>query len=117
MFILTPFLYFLCRNLFGFSLVPLITHFWSFFVISNIFSFSFSAYLFIDGKLSKSPSFENTSFLPNWIFEAWCGLELNPTILGVDLKMFFYQPSLIGLHMIALAFAEIQYTALTYLTT
>jgi len=90
MFILTPSLYILLRALFGFSLSPLITCFWSFFVVSNIFSFAFSAYLFIAGRANNSPKFENTSFLPNWLFEAWCGVELNPTILGVDLKMFFY---------------------------
>jgi hypothetical protein len=43
-----------------------------------------------------------------FIFERqfWCGREQNPSLFGVDLKMFFYQPSLIGLFMMILAFLE-----------
>ena len=37
------------------------------------------------------------------------GSELNPTCCGVDLKMFSYRPSLIGLAVFNLSFAAVQY--------
>lgn len=116
MFLSTTTIYLISRIIFGVSIVPIISNFWSLFVASNIFSVIFSSYLFLKGKIIKAPKFENTSFLPNWMFEFWCGLELNPTISGVDLKMYFYQPSLIGLHLFSLAFAEYQYNTIGYLT-
>lgn len=56
----------------------------------------FSIFLFILGKIKKAPKYKNTSFLPDFLFEFWCGVEHNPTIFGVDLKVkiiifyFFY---------------------------
>jgi hypothetical protein len=39
------------------------------------------------GKIKNAPKFKNTSFLPDFLFEFWCGVEHNPTILNVDLKV------------------------------
>ncbi|KAL4455847.1 hypothetical protein ABPG74_003257 [Tetrahymena malaccensis] len=110
MFFITQITYLVVRALFGFSLEILIRNFWSFFTVVNIFSIGFSIFLYAKGKLNKSPKFENTSFLPDFLFEFWCGVELNPTLFGVDLKMFFYQPSLLGMHLFVISFAEYQHT-------
>jgi delta14-sterol reductase len=45
------------------------------------------------------------------------GIELNPELLGVDLKMFAYLPSLMGLWVLNLSFGVAQYEALGHLTT
>jgi delta14-sterol reductase len=45
------------------------------------------------------------------------GRDLNPDLLGVDLKMFAYVPSLMGLWVMNLSFAAAQYEALGTLTT
>jgi len=45
------------------------------------------------------------------LFNFWYGKEKDPMLFNVDLKMFFYQPSLLGLMLINVAFAEYQYRA------
>jgi delta14-sterol reductase len=52
----------------------------------------------------------------SWIGRLWYGHELNPQFLGVDLKTFAYQPSLIGLGVLNVAFAWAQYEQLGELT-
>src|SRR5215831_3950821 len=49
--------------------------------------------------------------------DLWLGVELNPTWLGVDLKLFAYQPSLIGLALLNAAFAYQQYETYGRLST
>jgi delta14-sterol reductase len=39
----------------------------------------------------------------------WFGNECNPELLGVDLKLFFYQPSLIGAYLLNVSFAFAQW--------
>ncbi len=39
------------------------------------------------------------------------GSELNPTWFGVDLKMFSYRPSLVGLALFNLSLASTKHTA------
>jgi delta14-sterol reductase len=38
--------------------------------------------------------------------DLWFGNELNPTWLGVDVKMFLYQPSLLGVNLVVAGFAS-----------
>lgn len=90
----------------GFSLIPVITHFWSFFVAANLFAFLFSIYLFISGRASSEYSPHPQEWTPTWLNDFWFGPTLNPRLFGVDLKMFFYQPSLIGFSLVIMAFGE-----------
>ncbi len=86
----------------AFSLLSLYTHFFALFAVANLFAFAFSGWLYWRGagKLGGSPRFWRSCFK---------GTELNPALLGVDLKMFSYRPSLIGLALFNTSFAVLQY--------
>lgn len=90
----------------SFSLRPLVENFWSLFVVINVFSFVYAAALFVVGRRARAQRNEPSQSLG---LDLWVGPELNPSFLGVDLKMFTYQPSLIGLGLVNLAFAYVQY--------
>ena len=85
----------------GWSLAPLVTHFWSLFVAANVWAFAISLYLLVSGRRNRESE-------RSVLADAWLGAELNPTLLGVDLKMFMYHPSLIGLAVMNAAFAFVQ---------
>lgn len=92
------------------SLLVLIKKSISFFIVINIFVILFSLYLFLRPVAVKSAPNANS------LFDYWYGREKDPMLFGVDLKVFFYQPSLIGLALAHLSFAEAQvslYGALT----
>ncbi|WP_445632771.1 DUF1295 domain-containing protein [Nostoc sp. DSM 114161] len=92
---------------FHLSLAPLHDYFWSLFVVANVISFLVTGLLYLSGKRSQ----ELVSS-PRWkmlLSDLWFGVELNPTWLNVDLKMFAYQPSLIGLGLLNSSFAYVQY--------
>ncbi len=90
-------------QLFGwFSLSVLHSHFFALFVVANGFAFALSAWLFWRGHRTRGRSTESwRGFL--------MGVELNPTFLGVDLKLFSYRPSLIALALFNASFAVTQY--------
>lgn len=104
--ILTILLYFLGRAFFGLSLGSLLTHFWSYFAAANFFSILFGFLLFLAGRNSATYNPHKQSWTPQILNDLWFGPTLNPRLLGVDIKMYFYQPSLIGLQLFLLAFAE-----------
>ena len=85
-----------------FSLSVLHTHFAALFVVANGFAFALSGWLYCRGARARdaSPGVWRGFFL---------GLELNPTWLGVDLKLFSYRPSLIALALFNASFAVVQY--------
>jgi delta14-sterol reductase len=89
---------------------PLIQHFWSFLAAANAISFLFAAALYTSTKLYKTIEHDpvRVDYLPDFLSDFWFGIERNPEFLGLDLKMFFYQPSLIGMFMFIVAFAEYQ---------
>lgn len=116
-YIFTCLLYFANRYFMGFTLRPLITHFWSFFEAANIFAFIVSILLFITGRRSQDYNPHDQSWTPRWFNDFWFGATQNPRFLGVDLKMGFYQPSLIGLQLLFFAFAEYSYDKYGSLTT
>ncbi len=93
----------------AFSLSALYTHFFALFAVANLFAFVFSGWLYWRGagKLGGSPRFWRSCFK---------GTELNPALLGVDLKMFSYRPSLIGLALFNTSFAVVQYETYGQLT-
>lgn len=92
----------------GWSLTPLVTHFWSVFLVANAWAVAISLYLFVAGRRQKEP-IERHGPLPPLLHDLWFGPRLNPELFGVDLKMFMYQPSLIGLAVMNAAFAFAQY--------
>ena len=93
----------------AFSLSSLYTHFFALFVAANVFAFAFSGWLC---RRSVRKSAESPGFLRAYFF----GAELNPALLGVDLKMFSYRPSLIGLALFNTSFAVVQYETYGHLT-
>jgi delta14-sterol reductase len=54
--------------------------------------------------------------LPAFVKDLWFGNELNPTWFGVDIKMFMYHPSLIGVGLLVVAYAFAQYETYGVLT-
>ena len=92
------------------TLLFIIQNYISFFIIINIFAILFSLYLF-----QRKVAVENAPNA-NHLIDYWHGREKDPMLFDVDLKVFFYQPSLIGLALINLSLAEAQislYGALT----
>ena len=97
---------------FGLSLTPIIQHFWSLVIIANVIAIGWALTLYAYGKRSGSVLKSTVGHdlpWPSWVKDLWFGNELNPTWLGVDLKMFMYQPSLLGVYLIVLSFAYAQY--------
>jgi delta14-sterol reductase len=103
------------------ALAAVHAHFFSLFAVANVAAFTFSAYLTVRGRRragaasqrSESPGAGLRAFLVDTFY----GVELNPTIAGVDLKLFSYRPSLMGLGLLNISFAAAQYQELGYLTT
>lgn len=96
----------------GVSLGPVVRYFWPLFVSANVLAFAITAWLFVSGRSRPErlqvPHPAGNS-LPRWAQDLWFGAEVNPMLLGVDLKMFMYQPSLIGANLIVAGFAFLQY--------
>jgi delta14-sterol reductase len=92
----------------GVSLTPVVTHFWSIFAVANALAIVVTIALYVRGLRPRLRVPHPDTPLPRAVADVWFGTELNPTWLGVDLKMFLYQPSLIGVYVIVLAFAQAQ---------
>lgn len=104
LFVLTAVIAALAQLLGWFSLSTLNTHFFALFIVTNIFAFAFSGWLYWRGARSKRAA---EGFWRGY----GVGVELNPALLGVDLKMFSYRPSLIGLALFNASFAVAQHEA------
>ena len=97
------------------SLSAIYTHFWALFVAANVLSVGMTAALFFGGKRKEGAHRHEGSL--GLVKDLWYGVELNPTWLGVDVKMFSYRPSLIGLAVINASFAVVQWERYGELTT
>ncbi len=86
------------------------TAFWPLFVVANVAAFAFSIYLAVVGKGEKQPG------ALGFVRDCFYGVELNPKVLGLDLKLFSYRPSLMGLGLLNVSFAAYQYQELGYVT-
>ncbi len=115
LFVATHMFLFVATYFFGLSLTPLLTHFWALFVAANIITMVWLVAMFAAGKRKQKARGEPPEHGP--IAELWYGCELNPELWGVDLKIFAYQPSLIGLGILNVAFAYAQYEQFGHLTT
>ncbi len=85
-----------------FSLSTLYTHFAALFVAANVLAFALAAWLYYRAALTRDSA---PGIRPSFFY----GVEFNPTVLGVDLKLFSYRPSLIGLALFNASFAVVQY--------
>ena len=92
---------------FDLSLSPLIHHFWSYFLAANLFALFVALRLYARARPALVAAGKDPAALP--LARRFMGIELNPRRLGVDLKTFFYQPSLIGLGLLVAAFAYAQF--------
>ena len=86
---------------FGLSLAPLLRYFWGLAITATLVSAAVAIFLAREARARG----EATGTAMDVVY----GAQLNPTWLGVDLKMFAYQPSLIGLWLLVLAFAYAQF--------
>jgi delta14-sterol reductase len=78
------------------------------FVAANLFAFAASALLYVGGTRGQDRAGRTAS--PGARLRAFFhGASLNPQLLGVDLKLFSYRPSLILLFLINVSFAAAQY--------
>ncbi|MGZ3428547.1 MAG: hypothetical protein ACXVCV_17965 [Polyangia bacterium] len=98
----------------AFSLTTVHRLFWPLFVVGNALAILQSAWLFLRGRRARRARGDE---LKSVLHDFWFGAELNPDLWGVDLKMFAYVPSLIGLLVLNLSFAVAQWEALGHLTT
>ena len=96
---------------FGVSLTPVITHFWSVFIVANVLALALTLFLFVRGRSRAALKYPHPAGnpLPVWLQDLWFGAEQNPDLLGVDLKMFLYHPSLIGVYLMVVSFAYAQH--------
>jgi delta14-sterol reductase len=92
------------------DLAVLHEHFWGLFVASNLISLGVVAALYLGGRNAKDAT--RIGLFP----DLWYGVQLNPTWFGVDVKMWAYRPSLIGLALLNLSFAYVQWARYGYLS-
>jgi Delta14-sterol reductase len=87
--------------------------FWPLFAVANVSAFAFSIYLATTGDrtVKRRPG------ALGFVLDCFYGVELNPRVRGVDLKLFSYRPSLMGLGLLNVSFAAAQYQELGYVTT
>lgn len=84
------------------------------FVVANIFAFCLSTFLLIRGRICRPPNWlRSRSVLKDFVM----GAELNPFLLGLDLKFFSYRPAMAGWLIINLSFACKQLDVLGHITS
>lgn len=86
-----------------FSLTSILDRFLALLIIANAFSFTVAGLLYL--RHARRAGLGKGVVARTFFF----GRELNPEWLGVDLKLFSYRPSLIGLALINAAFAARQF--------
>lgn len=75
-------------------------------VVANVLAFAAAAGLYLRGRREARAVFGSGPRAG--LKAAFFGAERQPSLLGVDLKLFSYRPSLIGLVLLNLAFADAQ---------
>ena len=91
------------------SLSVLHTHILALFVVANGFAFALSGWLYLRGVRKPHAS-------PRSWRDFFYGVDAAPAWLGLDLKLFSYCPSLIGLALFNASFAAVQYETYGELT-
>lgn len=93
---------------FDLSLAPLLDHFWSLFIAANAVSFALAFLLHLRASAARPGR--------TTLRQKLMGRELNPRVFGVDLKMWAYEPSLIGFGLLIAAFGYAQFERLGEIT-
>jgi delta14-sterol reductase len=93
---------------FDLSLAPLLDHFWSLFIAANAVSFALAFSLHLRASAARPGK--------TTLRQKLMGRELNPRVFGVDLKMWAYEPSLIGFGLLIAAFGYAQFERLGEIT-
>lgn len=86
----------------------LFDQYFSLLLVGTVFSIMFSLFLHFKAHLYNRPeqlTFHSNNSLMNWIY----GIELNPFILGFEVKHFSYRPAFIIEHLIVLGAMSKQY--------
>lgn len=102
LFLITVFVAGLVQTFGWFSLSMLYSHFAELFLVANVFAFLLTGWLYFQATRTGEAT---TGFWRGYFF----GVESNPTWFGVDVKLFSYRPSLIGLALFNASFAVMQY--------
>ncbi|KUM73432.1 hypothetical protein [Streptomyces curacoi] len=79
-----------------------VRHWQALFVAANVFSLIAAVWLWADGRQRRGPGARSAAV------DCFLGVRLNPKLAGVDLKMFAYRPSLIGLFLFNVSCAAAQ---------
>lgn len=91
-----------------------VDHYGQLLVAANIFAVSLAIYLFVVGRLSRPRNWlRQRSFFDDFVM----GAELNPFVLGVNVKFFSYRPAMAGWLVVNLSFLCKQYELLGFITS
>ena len=85
-----------------------IRHFGALFVTANALAFALAATLYVRGRRDRGGGLL-AGGVRGAARDFFYGVERAPAWLGVDLKMFAYRPSLVGLGLVNLGFAFVQW--------
>jgi delta14-sterol reductase len=83
-------------------------HFWGLLVAANVFGFVVPAILAVRGRARVPGHRPRAPGVLGALADYFYGVELNPKLLGLDIKMFSYRPSLLGLGVLNASFAAEQ---------
>ncbi len=92
----------------GWSLAGLYQHFLPLFFAANVYALMLTA-IVVAGCRRETPLRAGRNSLAETLRRLYFGCELNPRLAGIDLKLFSYRPSLIGLALLNASFAVTQY--------
>ena len=102
LFLIAVFVTVLVQLMGWFSISVLYSQFAALFVAANVFAFLLATWLYFQATRNQEIT---TGLWRGYFF----GAVSNPTWLGVDIKLFSYRPSLIGLALFNASFAVMQY--------
>jgi delta14-sterol reductase len=85
-------------------------HFFPLLIVANAFAFTWTFVLYVWGRSKGCGGKDGLSGgFVQIVKDLFYGTDLNPRLLGVDLKLFSYRPSLIGLGVLNTSFAFAQF--------
>ena len=89
--------------------------------MANVAAFGFTLYLTLHGRARGAKGLDGADKprkgALGFIQDSFYGVEISPTWFGLDLKLFSYKPSLIGLGLLNLSFAAVQYETYGFIST
>lgn len=81
----------------------------SIFIMANVIGWSLAVFVYLKAYLFPS-SVNDRKFSGNWLYDFYMGIELNPRVGPIDLKLFFNgRPGIVAWTLINLSFAAAQY--------